>query len=77
MPAAAITIDPGIEDADRWFLHAGTAIENGALVTAGGRVGAVVARGATARRARQHAYAGVDLVTFAGKTVRHDVGGET
>jgi len=72
-----ITIDPGIEDADRWFLHAGTAIENGALVTAGGRVGAVVARGATARRARQHAYAGVDLVTFAGKTVRHDVGGET
>jgi len=37
----------------------------------------VVARGATARRARQHAYAGVDLVTFAGKTVRHDVGGET
>jgi phosphoribosylamine--glycine ligase len=70
----SITIDPAIETRNRWFIHAGTAIDDGGLVTAGGRVGAVVARGETGDAARRRAYEGVDLVTFPGMTYRTDIG---
>jgi len=73
----AITIDPGLDGPDRWFVHAGTRVMDGALVTAGGRVGAVVARADTPSAARAAAYDGVDLVTFAGKTYREDIGRPT
>jgi phosphoribosylamine--glycine ligase len=69
-----IHIDPLLEGPDRWFDHAGTRLVEGTLTTAGGRVGAVVARADTAAAARSAAYEGVDLVTFAGKNFREDIG---
>ena len=54
--------------------HAGTALEaDGTLVTAGGRVLNVTARGATIRDAREAAYAAADLITFEGRQLRSDI----
>ena len=56
-------------------LHAGTAAgADGTIVTAGGRVLAVAARGATMDQARALAYAGVDCIQFDGRQVRRDIG---
>ena len=56
-------------------LHAGTATDtDGNLVTAGGRVLAVAARGPDVHTARQRAYAGADLIHFKGRQVRRDIG---
>lgn len=71
-----IEIDPAMERPDRWFVHAGTASTNGRLVTAGGRVGAVVARAGGAAVARRLAYDGVGLVRWEGIAYRRDVGVE-
>ena len=46
---------------------------DGDLVTAGGRVLNVCGRGATLDEARRRAYAGVDLISYRGKTVRRDI----
>ena len=54
--------------------HAGTALHDGALVTSGGRVRGAVGLGATVREAQQAAYALVDVVHYAGKLVRRDIG---
>lgn len=54
--------------------HAGTAIHNGALVTAGGRVLNIVARGSHLDAARDRAYAGVAAVSFEGMQFRTDIG---
>ena len=54
-------------------LHAGTALVDGRLVTAGGRVLAVVATGADVTAAREAAYAGVDRVDFPGAQHRTDI----
>ena len=55
--------------------HAGTAIDaNGQLVTAGGRVLDVTAVAPTFEEARRQAYAACDLISFEGKTLRHDIG---
>ena len=69
----------GIEDAealpDVTVYHAGTAVrDDGALVTAGGRVIDVTALGATFEEARDRAYAACEKIDFAGKTYRHDIG---
>jgi phosphoribosylamine--glycine ligase len=56
--------------------HAGTAAENGRLVTAGGRVLGVSAWAATLPEARERAYAGVDLLHFDGVHFRHDIGAQ-
>ncbi|TIB74066.1 Phosphoribosylformylglycinamidine cyclo-ligase [Wallemia mellicola] len=53
--------------------HAGTAIKDGQLVTAGGRVLAVSAFGSTLREALDKAYKGVDAIEFEGKTFRKDI----
>ena len=53
--------------------HAGTAIKDGQLVTAGGRVIAVSAFGSTLREALDKAYKGVDAIEFEGKTYRKDI----
>jgi phosphoribosylamine--glycine ligase len=58
---------------DVHVIHAGTAIEDGELVTAGGRVLAVVATGTDLAAARGSAYAGVECVTFAGAQSRSDI----
>lgn len=55
--------------------HAGTEIQDGVLMTAGGRVLAVTARGSSLDEARARAYAGAGAVSFAGKQLRRDIGG--
>ena len=54
--------------------HAGTALrEDGALVTAGGRVLSVTALGATPGSARDAAYAAAQQIEFAGRQLRGDI----
>ena len=54
--------------------HAGTARDaEGRLVTAGGRVLNVTARGESARAARESAYAAAELITFEGRQLRTDI----
>ncbi|KAJ6621110.1 aminoimidazole ribonucleotide synthetase [Mycena sp. CBHHK59/15] len=53
--------------------HAGTTSSNGEIITAGGRVLAVTAYAPTLREALDAVYAGVDKVTFEGKTYRRDI----
>ena len=54
--------------------HAGTALQGETLVTSGGRVMCAVGLGNTVREAQQAAYALVDVVDYAGKLVRRDIG---
>ena len=53
--------------------HAGTAIETGEVVTAGGRVLAVAATGKDLDEARQRAYAGVGQILIKGSQHRTDI----
>lgn len=54
-------------------IHAGTALEDGNLVTAGGRVLAVVGLGEDIAEARAAAYAGVGQISFPGEQHRTDI----
>ena len=54
--------------------HAGTALKDGVLVTAGGRVLSVCATGKDLDEARRIAYAGCEAIQFAGKHYRTDIG---
>jgi phosphoribosylamine--glycine ligase len=54
--------------------HAGTAVKDGQLVTAGGRVLTVAATGAAYADAIARAYAGVRQISFDGMQYRHDIG---
>jgi len=54
--------------------HAGTARENGYLVTAGGRVLTVVGRGATYQEGIDTAYDAASKISFEGMQYRHDIG---
>jgi phosphoribosylamine--glycine ligase len=54
-------------------IHAGTAIDDGQLVTSGGRVLSVTAIGADLAKARERAYAGVDLISIRGAHHRTDI----
>ncbi|NLW07802.1 MAG: phosphoribosylamine--glycine ligase [Clostridia bacterium] len=54
--------------------QAGTAREQGQLVTAGGRVLCATARGESLKQALQQAYAGAEVIHFAGKHYRRDIG---
>ena len=53
--------------------HAGTAERDGATVTAGGRVFAVVGRGGTMQEARDLAYKSAGAIRFEGKQTRSDI----
>jgi phosphoribosylamine---glycine ligase len=64
----------GVNDVD--VVHAGTAIVDDSLVTAGGRVLAVRARGYDIDDARSRAYAAADLVSFDGLQRRSDIAAE-
>ena len=58
-----------------YCFHAGTKFdENGKIVTNGGRVLGVTAKGATLKEARANAYAATEWVDFANKYMRHDIG---
>ena len=59
---------------DCTVIHAGTAIKDGKLVTNGGRVLGVVARGADIDEARQKAYAACENISWNGMYYRHDIG---
>jgi phosphoribosylamine--glycine ligase len=54
--------------------HAGTAMRDGHLVTAGGRVLTVVGRGADFAEAIARAYAGIREISFDGMQFRSDIG---
>jgi len=53
--------------------HAGTALEDGEIVTAGGRVVNVTALGPTPGEARERAYEAAGLISFAGMQMRTDI----
>jgi phosphoribosylamine--glycine ligase len=57
-------------------IHAGTALRDGALVTAGGRVLAVTAVGKDVADARAKAYEGISSISFDGAQWRTDIAGE-
>ena len=68
----------GLEDAAAapgvHLAHAGTALEGGRVVTSGGRVLTVVARGGSYRQAVARAYDAVGRISFEGSHVRSDIG---
>lgn len=68
----------GLEEAaavpGTYVFHAGTALKEGKIVTAGGRVLSVSAWGNDLREALDKAYAAVAKIDFAGKHYRRDIG---
>ena len=57
-----------------YCFHAGTRFEGDQIVTNGGRVLGVTAKGATLKEARANAYRATEWVQFANKYMRHDIG---
>ncbi len=57
-----------------YCFHAGTKFDDGNIVTNGGRVLGVTAKGDTLKEARKNAYAATEWVKFANKYMRHDIG---
>lgn len=68
----AITI--GDLDKDILLFHAGTKLQDGKLVTSGGRVLGVTALGKDINEAREKAYANVEKISFDGAFYRKDIG---
>jgi phosphoribosylamine--glycine ligase len=68
----------GLHEASRLegvkIYHAGTRMENGNVVTAGGRILNVTARGNTLSQALDRAYAACEVINFDGKDYRRDIG---
>ncbi len=63
------------DDKDDYFcFHAGSKFADGKIVTNGGRVLGVTAKGATLKEARQRAYDATEWVSFENKYMRHDIG---
>lgn len=54
--------------------HAGTREDDGKVVTSGGRVLCVVAKGDTVQAAQTAAYAAVDKIDWTGVQFRRDIG---
>ncbi|MGG1518282.1 phosphoribosylamine--glycine ligase [Paenibacillus oryzisoli] len=64
----------GLEDVkDALVFHAGTAVENGQIVTNGGRVLGITGLGKDIVEAREKAYSIVDRIHFEGKHYRTDI----
>ena len=61
-------------DKDVVLCHAGTAMKDGKLVTAGGRVLGVCAKGADIEEARQKVYSNAEKIHFDGMYYRKDIG---
>lgn len=60
---------------DEYFVfHAGSKFKHGEIVTNGGRVLGVTAKGADLKQARANAYQAVELIEFENKYYRHDIG---
>lgn len=57
-----------------YCFHAGTKNDGGQIVTSGGRVLGVTAKGRNLKEARANAYAATEWVQFENKYMRHDIG---
>lgn len=66
-------VDQVAARSDAWVLHAGTAVQDGELVAAGGRVLSVVGTGADLAAARGTAYAALERISLRGGQFRHDI----
>ena len=63
------------KDKDGYYVfHAGTAMKDGKIVTNGGRVLGVTAKGADLKEARKNAYEATEWIDFDNKYMRHDIG---
>jgi phosphoribosylamine--glycine ligase len=67
-------LDAAAQVPDTVIFHAGTAPQDGSVVTAGGRVLTVVGRGPTYRAAIDTAYAAAARIRFDGMQLRRDIG---
>jgi phosphoribosylamine--glycine ligase len=72
-PTAGDTIELGELPAGVEVLHAGTRLDDGSLVSAGGRVLSVTAVGLSLQDARERAYDGVRQVVMRGGFSRSDI----
>lgn len=62
-------------DKDGYYVfHAGTKFADGKIVTNGGRVLGVTAKGDDLKQARANAYKAAEWITFENKYMRHDIG---
>ena len=59
---------------DTYIFHAGTKLTNNKIVTAGGRVLGITARGQTLNEAKNQAYRLIDNIRFDGAQFRNDIG---
>ena len=59
---------------DYFCFHAGTKLVDGKIVTNGGRVLGITAKGDDLKQARKKAYEATEWVSFANKYMRHDIG---
>ena len=59
---------------DYYCFHAGTKQTDAGIVTNGGRVLGITAKGADLKQARANAYKATEWVTFENKYMRHDIG---
>ena len=57
-----------------YVFHAGTKFEGEQIVTNGGRVLGVTAKGADLKEARKNAYAATEWISFENKYMRNDIG---
>ena len=63
------------KDKDGYYcFHAGTRFKDGEIVTNGGRVLGITAKGKTLKEARKNAYEATEWINFANKYMRHDIG---
>lgn len=57
-----------------YCFHAGTKLADGQIVTNGGRVLGITAKGSDLKEARKNAYEATNWISFANKYMRHDIG---
>ncbi len=57
-----------------YCFHAGTKLSDGQIVTNGGRVVGITAKGSTLKEARENAYRAAEWISFSNKYMRHDIG---
>ena len=57
-----------------YCFHAGTKLQDGQIVTNGGRVLGITAKGKDLKEARKNAYEATEWIQFSNKYMRHDIG---
>jgi phosphoribosylamine---glycine ligase len=66
-------LEKAAQNTDTYVFHAGTALENGKIVTSGGRVLCVTGVGKTLEQALERAYRTVSDIQFEGVQYRKDI----